>query len=63
VHPSLRVSDRLVVTDSSVVVGLVFDRWAPAEAVHQPVVVVPGHPGAGGLLDVAEPGERAGPKR
>src|SRR6478736_2103348 len=62
-HPSLRVTDRLVVTDLSVVVGFVFDRWTPAEAVHQPIVVVPGHPGAGGLLDVAEPGERACPKR
>lgn len=62
-HTSLRVNDRLAVTDTSVVVGFVLEGWPAAEAVHEPAGVVPVHPLAGGLLNVAEPVERAGPER
>jgi len=45
------------------VVGLGFGGWASAEAVHEPVVVVPGHPGRGGLFEVGQGGEWSVPKR
>jgi hypothetical protein len=46
----------------SIVVGLDFGGWASAEAVHEPVVVVPGHSGRGGLFEVSQ-GVVSGPCR
>jgi hypothetical protein len=46
-----------------VVAGLGFG-WGPApEPVHQPLGVVPVHPGAGGLLQVGQGADRAGTER
>jgi hypothetical protein len=58
----LCVCDRLVGTGLCTVVGLVFGWRASAESVHEPAGVVPADPGRRGLLDVTEPGQRAGPE-
>lgn len=47
----------------SVVDGLVVDRWDAAEAVHEPVGVVPVHPLGGDQFDVGKAVQRASPER
>ena len=47
----------------SVVDGLVLGRWDAAQAVHEPVGVVPVHPLGGQQFHVSEPVQRASPER
>ena len=62
-HTSLRVTGVLSGVESSVVLGLGFCGWTSAEAVHQPSLVVPGHPRRGDVLQVGEGADRPGAER
>ena len=62
-HTSLRVTGVLSGVESSVVLGLGFRGWAAPEAVHEPALVVPGHPRRGDVLQVGEGADRAGAER
>jgi hypothetical protein len=58
VHTSVLVCGRGGRVDRSVVGGFGLGRWDAAEAVHEPLRVVPVHPGCGDLLQVGEGGNR-----
>src|SRR3954464_7074953 len=62
-HTLLRVTGVLSGVESSVVLGLGFRGWAAPEPVHEPALVVPGHPRRGAVLQVGESADRAGAKR
>src|SRR6476619_7608229 len=60
-HTLLRVTGVLSGVESSVVLGL--GGWAAPEPVHEPALVVPGHPRRGAVLQVGEGADRAGAER
>src|SRR3954462_54645 len=62
-HTLLRVTGVLSGVESSVVLGLGFRGWAAPEPVHEPALVVPGHPRRGAVLQVGEGADRAGAER
>ena len=45
------------------VAGFGFRGWLASQAVHEPFVVVPVHPGAGDLFQVSQGADRPGPER
>ena len=62
-HTLLRVTGVLSGVESSVVLGLGFRGWAAPEPVHEPALVVPGHPRRGAVLQVGEGADRGGAER
>src|ERR1700694_3690907 len=62
-HTSLRVTGVLSGVESSVVLGLGFRGWAAPQPVHEPALVVPGHPRRGAVLQVDEGADRPGTER
>src|SRR6476646_309933 len=62
-HTLLRVTGVLSGVESSVVLGLGFRGWAAPERVHEPALVVPGHPRRGAVLQVSESADRSGAER
>src|SRR6476660_1318574 len=62
-HTLLRVTGVLSGVESSVELGLGFRGWAAPEPVHEPALVVPGHPRRGAVLQVGEGADRAGAER
>src|SRR6476660_10337623 len=62
-HTLLRVTGVLSGVESSVVLGLGFRGWAAPEPVHEPALVVPGHPRRGAVLQVGESADRSGAER
>src|SRR6476469_9298566 len=57
-HTLLRVTGVLSGVESSVVLGLGFRGWAAPEPVHEPALVVPGHPRRGAVLQVGAGADR-----
>ena len=53
----------MAVTDSCIVVGFVFGWGDASEPVHEPVVVVPVHPGCCDPFQVADRAQWSGAKR
>ena len=62
-HTGLWVCSRGLGCVRSVVDGLVLDGWDAAQAMHEPVGVVPVHPVGGEQFHVGQPVQRAMPER